>query len=140
MLKVLATLVLCLTICSTKAEAADQVEILQRIVEAEATGGTVEQKANVARCILARMAAGWGDTVEAVVFAPGQFAPISDGRYYTVTVTEATRTAVDMAIKTAEGFKCTYFCTPTCASARNGYHSRLRFKFCDGIHNYYERR
>lgn len=123
---------------SRAAENKRQNEILCRIVEAEATGGTIEQKRNVASCILARVASPeWPDTVEGVVFQAKQFSPISDGRYYTVTITEETREAVELVKQEGWTHDCVWFCTPTCSSARSGFHSRLPFAFFDGMHNYY---
>lgn len=117
----------------------EEYEILCRIVEAEATGGTVEQKRNVASCVLARVASkNWPNTVKGVVFQKRQFSPIDDGRYYTVTITESTREAVNLTYNEGWTHKCEYFCTPTCRSAKTGYHSKLNFQFCDGMHNYYE--
>lgn len=119
-------------------EAKRQNEILCRIVEAEATGGTIEQKMNVASCVLARVASpDWPDTIEGVVFQPKQFSPISDGRYYTVTITEETREAVELVKQEGWTHDCVWFCTPTCSSARSGFHSRLKFAFADEMHNYY---
>lgn len=115
-----------------------QRNILLRIVEAEATGGTLEQKKNVASCVLARVKAGhWGDTIEDVVFAKGQFSPISDGRYWEVEITQSTRDAVEAVMIEGWTHCCLCFCTPNCKSAKSGYHSRLEFAFFDGIHNYY---
>lgn len=113
-------------------------KILYRIVEAEATGGTLEQKKNVASCILNRMDTGWGKTVEDVVFDKGQFSPISDGRYYTVEITASTIKAVEYVLIRGAVHDSIYFCTNTCKSAKSGFHSTLNFQFFDGMHNYYK--
>ena len=75
-------------------------EILERIVEAEATDGELFQKMNVASCIITRMQSRyWPNTIESVVFqttnGTHQFTPVSDGRYYSVVITDSTRDAVD---------------------------------------------
>lgn len=113
-------------------------EILCRIVEAEATGGTIEQKRNVASCILARVGSSeFPNSIEEVVFQAKQFSPISDGRYYTVEITDSTREAVWLTIQEGCMHDCVWFCTPTCSSAKTGFHSTLDFQFFDGMHNYY---
>lgn len=120
------------------AEAKRQNEILCRIVEAEATDGTLEQKMNVASCVLARVASPeWPSTIEEVVFQKKQFSPITDGRYYTVTITDSTREAVRIVRQEGWTTDCVWFCTPTCSSAKTGFHSRLKFAFNDGMHNFY---
>ena len=118
-------------------EAKRQNEILCRIVEAEATGGTIDQKMNVASCVLARVASpDWPDTIEGVVFQPKQFSPISDGRYYTVTITEDTREAVDIVKQEGWTHDYTFFCAD-CASYRTGWFSTLKEFYFDGMHHYF---
>lgn len=117
---------------------AEEQQILWQIVEAEATGGTPEQKANVCSCIINRWKSPeWPNTIEEVVFQKKQFSPIADGRYYTVEVTWETVAAVDSVLRHGVTHKAEWFCTPTCKSAKSGFHSRLPFAFCDGEHNYY---
>lgn len=73
--------------------------ILYRIVEAEATGEDLQGKILVTNVILNRMdSSDWPNTVSGVVFQPGQFSPISDGRYYSVPVTQSSKDAVHMAV------------------------------------------
>lgn len=113
-------------------------DILYRIVEAEATECDYEQKKNVTYCILARVDdSGFPDSIEGVVFDKGQFSPISDKRYYSVEITEETKKAVNEALWSAsEGHKCLYFCTD-CKSYRSGFHSKLEEEFFDGVHHYF---
>ena len=74
-------------------------EILFRIVEAEATSEDIYGKILVANVVLNRMLDDeFPETVEGVVFQSGQFSPIRDGRYYTVTITEETVEAVERAL------------------------------------------
>lgn len=69
----------------------DEIEILQRIVEAEATGQDIECKINVANVIFNRVESdSFPNTIEEVVFQKSQFSPISDGRYYSVKITKDT--------------------------------------------------
>lgn len=116
----------------------EDIEILCRITEAEATGGTVEQKMNVASCVLNRVASeAWPDTIRDVVHQKAQFSPISDGRYNLVSITESTREAVNNVLIFGLMHDCDAFCTATCSSARSGWHSKLEFVFFDGEHNFY---
>ena len=113
--------------------------ILLRIVEAEATGGTIEQKQNVASCVLARYwSKGWPDTIEGVVFQKHQFSPIDDGRYWKVTVTDSTREAVWLTLKEGCTHDCFYFCTHYCNSYKTGWFSTLDEQFYDGMHGYFK--
>lgn len=99
----------------------DEYEILCRIVEAEATGGTIENKRNVTSCILTRVnSPEWPNTIKGVVFQERQFTPLYDGRYYTVTVTESTREAVQLTLQEGLLNDCTYFCSRT-GTAYKGY-------------------
>ena len=124
-------------------------EILCRIVEAEATGGNIEQKMNVASCVMARVeSSSWADTIEGVVFEHYgnvyQFTPIVDGRYYSVTVTEATRKAVDAVIQDGKTHDCTWFCSDESYKKKdkNGNYTSYHRKhhtwvFFDGEHHYF---
>lgn len=76
-----------------------ETKILQRIVEAEATGQDVTGKMLVANVVLNRVNSDrFPDSVEEVVFAPGQFSPIKDGRYYSVSITDTTKDAVERVL------------------------------------------
>lgn len=115
----------------------DDMAILERIVEAEATDGTIEQKMNVTSCILARVESEeFPNTVEMVVFQPGQFAPIRDKRYFKVKITDSTKEAVKYVLDNGKLHSYLYFCAD-CESYRSGWFSTLReFKF-DGMHHYF---
>lgn len=76
-----------------------EIEILERIVEAEATGGDVKSKTLVANVVLNRVKhKNFPNSIEGVVFQKKQFSPIRDGRYYSVSVTKSTKEAVERAI------------------------------------------
>ena len=113
-------------------------EILCRIVEAEATDGTAEQKENVTSCVLNRVNSHeFPNTIEAVVFEKGQFTPISDGRYYKVVITDSTRKAVNKILWRGPQHDCLFFCT-SCNSYYNGWFSTLKESFYDGMHHYFK--
>ena len=78
-------------------------DILCCIVEAEAGGEDYLGKKLVAEVVLNRVeSAKFPNTVEEVVFQQEdgvyQFSPVADGRFYRVTVSEATKQAVDAAL------------------------------------------
>jgi len=78
-------------------------ENLLRIVEAEAGGEDKNGKILVANVVLNRVRSDkFPDTITEVIFqsenGTSQFSPISDGRFYTVTVSEETKKAVDEAL------------------------------------------
>ena len=69
--------------------------ILHRIVEAEAGGGNIQAKKNVAHVIFNRLKSKkFANNVHDVVFDKHQFSPISDGRYWKVTIADSTKDAV----------------------------------------------
>ncbi len=77
--------------------------VLTRIVEAEATGLDKKSKILVANVILNRLKSEqFPDTVKEVVFqkvnGATQFSPVSDGRYYSVKITDSTVESVDRAL------------------------------------------
>ena len=133
----------------------NEFNILCQIVEAEATDGTLGQKQNVASNIFTRVESSeWPNTIEKVVFQKGQYSPLSDGRYYSVKVTESTKQAVQYIIDNgiiftdANGVEYTdlrfnFFCSYGCKSSfMAGFDKKLAAKgkecFRDGIHRYYE--
>lgn len=66
--------------------AIEDAQMLMQIAMAEAEGEGVEGKAMVMAVVLNRVAdERFPDNVHDVIFAKGQFSPISDGRYYQVT-------------------------------------------------------
>lgn len=69
--------------------------ILYRIVEAEAGDGNIQAKKNVAHVIFNRLKSKkFANNVRDVVFSKHQFSPISDGRYWKVTIADSTKDAV----------------------------------------------
>lgn len=82
-------------------------EVLQRIVEAEATGLDEKSKILIANVLFNRVRSSqFPDTIEEVVFQEVngvvQFQPVSDGRYETVEVQDDTVEAVNKAILGAD--------------------------------------
>jgi N-acetylmuramoyl-L-alanine amidase len=82
---------------------ADEKEVLQRIVEAEATGEDIYGKILVANVVINRVNSDeFPDTISEVVFqkigGSYQFSPTKDGRYWSVKVSKETIKAVDRAL------------------------------------------
>ena len=123
----------------------EEYDILVRITEAEATGGTIKQKMNVASCVLARMESpNWPNDIRSVVFQKRQFSPIDDGRYYTVKIQQSTEEAVDEVLHYGKTHDCLWFCSDGSYNKKNlkgeycSYH-RLNhtWSFYDGEHHYF---
>ena len=81
----------------------DDKEVLLRIVEAEATAEDVKGRMLVANVIMNRvLSSKFPDNITDVVFQNNgktyQFAPIKDGRYWSVSVSDKTREAVERVL------------------------------------------
>ncbi len=82
----------------------DELDILYRIVEAEATGEDIYGKILVANVVLNRVSSKkFPNTVEKVVFQKSgntyQFSPTKDGRFWSVKITDETMEAVSRALE-----------------------------------------
>lgn len=89
-----------------------EVDILNRIVEAETTDCSIEAKQNVANVILNRVESDkFPGTIESVVFESGQFSPILDGRFWDVEITDSTiKACEDAFVKGDETDGALFFC------------------------------
>lgn len=119
-----------------------ETQILCRIVEAEATGEDVNGKMLVANVVLNRVNnSSFPDNVEDVVFAPGQFSPIKDGRYYSVSITDTTRQAVERVLNGEDASRgALYFMSRQGADRDNAawFDSHLYWLFNYGCHDFYK--
>ena len=82
---------------------AEEIQVLERIVEAEAGGEDADGKLLVANVVLNRVRdEAFPNTITEVVFQRDgrvvQFSPVANGRYDAVTVSEETREAVERAL------------------------------------------
>lgn len=119
--------------------------ILTRIVEAETTGGDLKSKRIVTGVILNRVKSEkFPDTIEEVVFQRNktcaQFSPISDGRYYRVTVTEETKKAVRQVLEGQDDAKgALFFANRKYSSVQNmkWFDNHLKYLFSYGGHEYF---
>lgn len=100
-------------------------QILERIVEAEAGDQDLEGRILVANVILNRVhSKQFPDTIKGVVFANRggryQFSPVSNGRYYRVTVSDKTRKAVKRALQGKDNSRgALYFMCRSASDPRN---------------------
>lgn len=129
----------------------EEYEILCRIVEAE-TDGTLEQKQNVCSCVMSRVESKeFPNTIKGVVFQKTQFTPIIDGRYYSVTVSDRTKEAVNNILQ--DGIKFTdvngnvdtkvrylFFCAYGTEKRSNFFAGmdKKETAMLDGTHRYYK--
>ena len=117
----------------------EEIEIFERIVEAEVGGTNYDGKLAVANVILNRVQSSrFPNTLKEVVFAKKQFSPVSDGRYYTVKVSETTKQVVQDALSGSRIVEedVYYFCTPT-APGRGWFETDLRKVGYIAPHNFY---
>ena len=123
-----------------------EIAMLERIVEAEATGEDMIGRILVANVIMNRMAdEEFPDTVEDVIFQRSgdeyQFSPISDKRYWSVEVSEKTEKAVQRALEGedySEG--ALYFMARkrTKKSSARWFDDNLEWLFKHGGHEFYK--
>ena len=122
-----------------------EIEILERIVEAEATGEDIKGKILVANVIINRVNdSSFPDTVEEVVFQKTggtyQFSPISDKRYYSVKISDETKEAVRRVLHGEDYSQgALYFSARKRASAANmkWFDSKLKRLFQYGGHEFF---
>ena len=113
-----------------------ELELLFRVVEAEATDYCIECKSHVASVIFNRLKAGWwgGDLAKSLM-AKNQFEVITNGRYKKITITEETILACEIAFArdTAQG---ALFFDST--KGKSWAHRNRTFIFSDGAHWFYK--
>lgn len=119
-----------------------EIEILQRIVEAEASGENIKGKMLVANVILNRVKSKqFPDTIEGVVFQKNQFSPIRDGRYYSVKVSQSTKKAVNRVLKGEDESRGALYFSARSKADKNSmtwFDSHLTFLFKYGGHEFFK--
>lgn len=123
----------------------DETQILQRIVEAEATGEDIKGKILVANVILNRVEDdSFPDTVEGVVFQKDgstyQFSPIKDKRYWSVKVTQDTIKAVERVMQGEDYSQGALYFSARSRADKNSmswFDSHLDFLFQYGGHEFF---
>lgn len=124
----------------------NEIEILQRIVEAEATGEDIKGKILVANVIMNRVNDDeFPDSVKGVVFQQNgstyQFSPIKDGRYWSVDVSKDTKTAVKRVMQGEDYSQgALYFSARSKAnkSSMSWFDRHLEFLFEYGGHEFFK--
>lgn len=122
-----------------------EVEILERIVEAEATDQDVYGRMLVANVVINRVNSKYfANTVENVVFekisGSYQFSPVKDGRYYSVPVTDLTREAVSRVLDGedySQGALYFFERQRTSANKASWFENNLKYLFKYGCHEFY---
>lgn len=123
-----------ITLYNTYSE--EELELLFRVVEAEATDYDVECKSHVASVIFNRLKKGWwGGDLTRSLMAKRQFEVITNGRYKRVTVTEETILACEIAFNkdTAQG---ALFFDST--KGKSWAHRNRTYIFSDDAHWFYK--
>lgn len=123
----------------------DDKEVLLRIVEAEATSEDVKGRMLVANVILNRVVSRkFPNSIAEVVFQNNgvtyQFAPIKDGRYWTVNVSDKTREAVERVLAGEDYSQgALYFAARRLANqkAMSWFDSSLKRLFQYGVHEFF---
>ena len=122
-----------------------EIEILERIVEAEATDQDVYGRMLVANVVINRVNSKYfANTVEGVVFekigSSYQFSPIKDGRYYTVPVTDKTREAVSRVLDGedySQGALYFFERRRTTSGKASWFDKNLKYLFKYGCHEFF---
>ena len=123
----------------------EDVEIIERIVEAEASGEDIVGKVLVANVVLNRLDdKDFPDTVKEVVFQKVkgvyQFSPIGDKRYWSVKVSKETKEAVQQAIQGEDySHGALYFMARKMTKSSNAkwFDRNLNWLFRHGGHEFY---
>ena len=121
-------------------------EVLLRIVEAEATAEDVKGRMLVANVILNRvLSSKFPDNITDVVFQNNgrtyQFSPIKDGRYWSVTVSDKTREAVERVLSGEDYSQgALYFAARELANPNNmsWFDRELTRLFRYGVHEFFK--
>jgi hypothetical protein len=116
----------------------EDINVLQRIVEAECTGQDLESKKNIASAIINRVFSDeFPNNIPDVVFQRSsgyyQFSPIADGRYYDVEITDSTADAVTYVLQSGPVHSGVYFCNMRYVKSKStrDWFSSLKFLFED---------
>lgn len=118
---------------------------LVKIVEAEATGEDLKGKTLIANVVLNRVkSSGFPNTIYDVIHqkinGQAQFSPISDGRYYSVPITESSYEAVELALSGQDESKgALFFVARSLASdgAVSWFDENLKKVLQYGVHEFY---
>jgi N-acetylmuramoyl-L-alanine amidase len=124
----------------------EEQNMLQRIVEAEASGEDMKGKILVANVILNRVASGkFPNSIEKVIFQKAggdyQFSPVADKRYWGVKVSKETKEAVMRALQGENNSQGALFFMArkrTSGNSASWFDRRLNRLFRHGGHEFYK--
>lgn len=124
----------------------EEVNMLERIVEAEATGEDMVGKMLIANVIFNRISDDeFPDTIKEVIFqkvnGDYQFSPVSDERYWSVKVTDETKEAVQRVLQGEDSSEGALFFIArkrTNASSAKWFDQHLDWLFKHGGHEFYK--
>lgn len=99
----------------------DELELFERIIQAEAGGQDLKGKILVANVVLNRVKSPkFANNIKDVIMAKGQFSPVSNGRIWTVRVSDETREAARRALDGEDYSQgALYFMARSASSASN---------------------
>lgn len=123
-----------------------EIEMLERIVEAEAGGEDIKGKILIANVVFNRIEdEDFPDTIKGVIFhkvqGDYQFSPVSDERYWSVKVTKETKKAVERALEGedySEGALYFIARNRTNTSSARWFDQHLDWLFKHGGHEFYK--
>lgn len=120
----------------------DEYQVLLKIVEAEAPDEDIQGKMLVANVVLNRMEICFGgDTISEVVFAKGQFEPVSNGRIFKVTPSEETIEAVERVLNGEDESQGALYFMARAKASKKGirwFDKNLQFLFKHGGHEFFK--
>lgn len=122
------------------------VDVLLRIVEAEAGGEDIKGKILVANVVLNRVESdSFPDSIEEVVFQHSdkvyQFSPVKDGRYYSVSVSDSTKEAVERALEGEDYSSGALFFAARASANKKSmrwFDEKLTYLFSHGGHEFFK--
>jgi hypothetical protein len=125
-----------------RAISAEDYDWLCKIVYCEAGGEDEIGQILVANVIFNRFDTGrYGNTLEGVIFAPGQFQPVTTGKIHRITPSQKTINAVNKALDGIDYSQgAMYFMSRTLSDPNNvkWFDSSLKFLFKHGCHEFFK--
>ena len=99
----------------------DELDLFERIIQAEAGGQDLKGKILVANVVLNRVKSPkFASNIKDVIMAKGQFSPVSNGRIWTVKVSDETREAARRALNGEDYSQgALYFMARSASSSNN---------------------
>ncbi|GAA0355143.1 hypothetical protein GCM10008932_05180 [Alkalibacterium iburiense] len=117
---------------------AEKLDLLARIIEAEAKGESYEGKLAVGQVVLNRVKHNqFPDTIYDVIYQPRQFEPVMNGTFYNEATEESIQAAYEVLRQDEPIIDALYFYNPTIAANQDWFDT---LEFVDEIGNHVFRR